>query len=144
MIRKLSTLCYSKMLSLSIAFIAFLKVYTNISAKPLVAGWYGVEVICLTPFSFMNFLNSSETNCHPLSVHICSGNPFLENIILNTKTVFSDVVVFIGTTLGYLECAIKNTESLNGPAKSTCTLCHGVDSHSHGCKGANGGEFWVL
>lgn len=37
--------------------------------------------------------------------------------------------------------AIKKMESLNGRAKSTCTRCHGVDGHSQGCKGANGGEF---
>ena len=31
-----------------------LKVWTNLSAKPFVAGWYGADVVCLTPFFFRN------------------------------------------------------------------------------------------
>ena len=36
-----------------------LRVWMNLSSKPLVAGWYGADVVRLTPFFFRNSWNSS-------------------------------------------------------------------------------------
>ena len=58
---------------------ACLKVGTALSARPFVAGWYGTDVIWRMPLDLTNAWNSSETNCTPLSLMICSGIPNLAN-----------------------------------------------------------------
>ena len=68
-----------------------LKVWMNLSAKPLVAGWYGADVVRLTPFFFRN--NSSEVNCGPLSLTSCSGSPFRANTVRRALTVLEVVAL---------------------------------------------------
>jgi len=86
----------------------------------------------------MNLLKCSATNWDPLSVQTCSGSPFRVNMVHSTTIVFSVVVDDILITSGHLEwasMAMRNIESKNGLAKSTWTLCHGEEGHSHGCWG---------
>ena len=47
----------------------------------------------------------------------------------------------------WLSTTIRNILPINGPAKSMCTLYHGIFGQSHGCKGAGWGllrDFWQL
>lgn len=58
---------------------------------------------------------------------IVAGSPFLENWILKTSTVCSDVVVFIFVTSAHFEqestkIIVKNMAHRKGPAKSMWTL----------------------
>lgn len=62
-------------LSLSTLLIARSKDCTNLSACPLVHGWYGVDVMCLIPFSARNCLNSADMNCGSLSETTSFGMP---------------------------------------------------------------------
>ena len=66
---------------------ACLNVYTALSARPFVAGWYGADVIWWMPLDLTNAWNSSETNCAPLSLTICAGIPNLANKSRRTSMV---------------------------------------------------------
>ena len=61
--------------SCSLAFVAFLKVWTSLSMVPFVEGCYGALLMCFVPFILVNAANSSHTNWGTLSDTICSGNP---------------------------------------------------------------------
>lgn len=77
---------------------ACLKVCTNHSAKPFVAGWYGVDRMCLI---------------------------VVVKSLLISSTVLVAVVEFICTTYVHLECASTTTRNIspkNGPAKSTASV----------------------
>ena len=103
--------------------------------------------MCLIPFSRTNCPNTSEVNCAPLSVTICSGKPWVENIFLSSTIVLSAVVVIIGITSGHFEWAsttIRYDLSMNGPAKSTCKRCQGRDGQVHGCRVDGAGLFLRL
>ena len=58
---------------------ACLKVCTVLSAGVFVAGWYGADVIWRILLDLTSARNSSETNCVPLSLKICSGIPNVAN-----------------------------------------------------------------
>ena len=49
-------------------FLADLRLCTQRSARPLLAGWYGVDVMCLIPFLLKNSWNSSDLNYGALSL----------------------------------------------------------------------------
>ena len=98
---------------------AFLKVCTVVSAIPFVAGWYGAEVIWQMPLDLTNAWNSSETNCEPLSLTICSGIANLANKSCTTSMVVPEVVELTGITSSHLLCAsttTRNIEFWNGLA----------------------------
>ena len=58
------------------AFLRYvLKVWTALSARPLVAGWYGAEVLCRIPLRRMNSSNSELVKADPLSDTNSSGMP---------------------------------------------------------------------
>ena len=91
---------------------------------------------------FTNFVKSSDVNCDPLSVNICSGIPCIANNCRNTIMVLAVEVCGISTTSAHLEWAsttIKKNFSKNGPAKSKWILCQGQLGHTQGCKGALSG-----
>ena len=47
----------------------------------------------------------------------------------------------------WLSTTVRDILPINGPAKSMCTLCHGILGQSHGCKVAGWGllrDFWQL
>ena len=116
-----------------------LKVWMNLSAKPLVAGWYGADVVRLTPFFFRNSWNSSEVNCDPLSLTNCSSSPFRANTVRRASTVLEVVALeCMIITSGHFEVASTTTKNViprNGPAKPMWIRCQEVDGHYHGCKG---------
>ena len=102
--------------------------------------------MCLILFPFTKDLNSAEVNCGPLSVTICSGSPYAANSSRSLTTVFDVDVVVISKTSGHLEWAsmmTKNEVPIKRPAKSRCSLCHGLAGQVHGCDGARGGACLV-
>ena len=105
-----------------------LNVCTIRSAAPLLAGWYGATLMCLTPFFLRKTSNSSLLNCGPLSLTICTGIPYLQNKSLRTSIVAAAVVLFIRIISGHFECASTTTKKFlpSFSAKSICTLHHGV------------------
>ena len=127
-----------------------LNVWTKRSAWPLDRGWYGATSVCLIPFAFINLQNSSEVNCEPLSLTSCCGMPYRANISRRFAIVASIVMLGIISTSNHsewLSTTIRNILPMNGPAKSMCTLYHGIFGQSHGCKGAGWGllrDFWQL
>ena len=124
---------------------AFLSVYTALSAKPFVAGWYGAEVICLTPFLFKNVRNSALVKAVPLSDTTVSGNPCVANTDLRTERTFPELVEDTMCASIHFECASTNTKKIfpiKGPAWSTWILDQGRVGHSQGCKGVGAGDFW--
>ena len=71
--------------------------------------------------------------------NICSASPYAATSSRSLTAV--DVVVFSKTS-GHLEWAsmmTKNEVPIKGPAKSRCSLCHGLAGHVHGSDGAHGG-----
>ena len=46
----------------------------TLSAWPFEEGWPGEHLMCLTSFSFRNWLNSSDWNCGPLSAASCASS----------------------------------------------------------------------
>ena len=57
--------------------------------------------------------------------------------------VFSEVIEDIMWASSHLECAstmMRYVCPINGPEKSRCRWLHAWEGHSHGCKGAVGGE----
>ena len=54
--------------------------WTARSAKPLVEGWYGVDVTWWMPFLSMNWRNSTLVKLGTLLVTIFCGNPWVEKI----------------------------------------------------------------
>ena len=98
---------------------ACFKICTNLSARPLVAGCYGADVIRRIPLDLMKAWNSSELTCGPLSLTICSGIPNLANRSCRTSKVLLVVVELTGISSGHLLCAsttTKNNELWNGRA----------------------------
>ena len=64
------------------------------------------------------------------------GNEQQMHVFRISITVLSAVVTVMGMTSGHLLCAstiIKKCCPMKGPAKSTWTLCHGLDGQLHGC-----------
>ena len=57
------------------AFSEHFNVCTNLSARPLVAGWYGADRMCLMWFLCRNCVNSDDINCSPFSETSCSTKP---------------------------------------------------------------------
>ena len=95
--------------------------FTNLSAAPLLAGWYGADFMCFIPFCAINRAKSSATNYGPLSVTTCFGSPFLEKMLRRTAMVLVAVAVVMIITSGHFECASNTISSIlpkNGPAKS--------------------------
>ena len=88
---------------------ACLKVCTALSARPFVAGWCGADVIWRMPLDLKNAWNSSETNCAPLSLMICSGIPNLANKSHRTSMVELEVLELTEITSGHLLCASTTT-----------------------------------
>ena len=54
-----------------------LAVFTADSILPLALLWWGEVVVCSMPQLLVNFLNSLESNCGPLSLTNCLGMPYL-------------------------------------------------------------------
>ena len=127
-----------------------LNVWTKRSVWPLDRGWYRATRVCLIPFAFINLQNSSGVNCEPLSITSCCGMPYRANISRSFAIVASLVMLGIISTSNHFEwlsTTIRNILPMNGPAKSMCTLYHGIFGQSHGCKGAGWGllrDFWQL
>ena len=84
-------------------FMADLKLCTQRSARPLLAGWYGADVMCLIPFLLRNSWNSSDLNCGPLSLTNWAETPYLANKFWSFSMVFAEVVVFIFSISNHLE-----------------------------------------
>ena len=80
---------------------ACLKIFTALSARPFVAGWYGADVIWRMPLDLTNAWHSSEKNCAPLSLTICSGISNLANESRRTSMVEYEVLELTGITSGY-------------------------------------------
>ena len=136
--KKLAIFLFSDINSSFIVFKLCLKVLTNLSAKPFVAGRGGADLKCVMPFVFIKFWNLMEVNCCQLSETICSGRPFRANTIRRISIVFIAVILFIGKTSGHLECTstiVRNCFSSRGTVKSMWILCHCLLGHSHGWMG---------
>lgn len=120
-------------------FVADLKLHTQFSARPLMAGWYGADVKCLIWFLSRNIWNSSDWNCGPLPLTNLDGTPYWVNKFCSFSVVFVEVMVSIFSTLNRLQWAsttIKSMQPRMGLAKSIWIHCQGDDSHSHRCTGA--------
>ena len=131
----MASVCSSGTPSSRPASSACLTVCTSRSAAPLLAGWYGEERMCFTPFIRRKASSSSDTNCGPLSDINCSGNPYLAKVSRSLVIVLFAVVLDIVYTSSHLECASVITSSicpLTGPAKSTWIRCHSTVGHAHG------------
>lgn len=82
---------------------AYLKVWTNLSAKPLDDGWYEDTNILGIPFCCRNSLYSTDWK-GGLSLTIWAGRPYLAKTLRKALQVAPAVVVFIGpNTSGHLE-----------------------------------------
>ena len=116
-------LCFYHLFTSVSLFIADLKLCTQCSARPLIAGWYVASERCLLLYLFRNIWKSSDINCGPLSPTYWDGTPYLVNRLCNFSMVFVEVVVsFFFPTSSLLEWAsitIKNMQPRKGPAKST-------------------------
>lgn len=103
-----------------------LKDLTNLSAAPLLAGWYGAVVKCSILYDDKYFFNSADVNGGPLSVTIKSQYPYVLKI--SSKQSISEaalVLDFIFLTIANFDFASTTTSHLNprnGPAKSACNL----------------------
>ena len=64
-----------------------LSVWMARSARPLVEGWYGADLMCLMPLNFINVWNSSLVKTVPLSETMKSGMPWVSNIPLSFSVV---------------------------------------------------------
>ena len=87
----------------------------------------------------MNWVNSSEVNCVPLSETNCSGNPYREKRERITSMVLSQVVLDMVITSGHFECestTMRKVLPRKGPAKSTWRRFHGASGQTHRCSGA--------
>ena len=82
---------------------AVLKLCTQRSARPLLAGWYGADEICLIPFLVRNSLNSSDFVLPPLSLTNWAGTPYLANKFWRFSMVFDEIVVSILSIYNHLE-----------------------------------------
>ena len=128
-------------------FHGFLERFDKSLSQPVGRGVVGAEWICFTPFSWKNSDNSAEMNCGSLSETNCSGEPYTANRCLRTSMVLCTLVEVISYTSGHLEWAsttMKNILCKNGPAKSTCIRCQGLDGHVHGWSGADVGACLML
>ena len=129
-------LCFYHLFTSVSLFIADLKLCTQCSARPLLAGWYVASERCLLPYLLRKIWKSSDINCGPLSPTYWDGTPYLVNRLCNFSMIFVEVVVSIFSISSLLEWAsitIKNMQPRKGPAKSTWTRCQGADDHSHRC-----------
>ena len=91
----------------------------------------------------MNWVNSSEVNCVPLSETSCSGNPYQEKREHIISMVLCEVVLDMVITSGHFECAstmMRKVLPRKGPAKSTWRRFHGASGQTHGCSGVTAGE----
>ena len=89
-----SNTCFSKLL---------FSIWTNLSAAPFDAGWYGATKVCFTPFFFRKFLKTAAVNCGPLSDTTSSGKPCAANNVHNVLQVLSAVVLFISNISNHFE-----------------------------------------
>ena len=83
-------LCFYHLFTSVSLFIADLKLCTQYSARPLLAGWYVASERCLLPYLLRK---SSDINCGPLSPTYRDGTPYLMNRVCNFSVVFVEVVV---------------------------------------------------
>jgi hypothetical protein len=107
-----------------------------LTCLPLVAGWYGADVICLIPFLFKNVRNSALVKAVPLSDTTVSGKPCVANTDLNTG-IFPELVEDTTCASIHFECESTNTKKIfpiKDPAWSMWILDQGRVGHSHGCK----------
>ena len=79
-------LCFYHLFTSVSLFIADLKLCTQCSARPLLAGWYVASERCLLPYLLRKIWKSSDVNCDPLSPTYWDGTPYLVNRVCN----FSD------------------------------------------------------
>ena len=118
------------------------------STNPLVAGWYGTDITCSTPFWRKKFLNSQLIKVGPLSDTTLSGKPNWAKIVLRRWMAVCAIIVGIGWSSNHLECAsitTKNIWPLKGPVKSMWRCDHDWLGHFQGISGANcglGHKFW--
>ena len=91
--------------------------------------------VTLHPVHFHEFLKTSR---HKLGIII--RDKLFRNSIESkypTQLLYSALGM-----LSTLECASTTSKNIlpsKGPAKSTCTHCHGLVGHNQGCKGEDGG-----
>ena len=78
------------------------------SSIPLVAEWYGTDLMCLMPFLPMNVLNSSAVNWGLLLLTSCSVKPYVANSSISSSIVLVVLVVVFGTASGHLESVHNN------------------------------------
>ena len=93
--------------------------------------------MCLIPFAFINLQNSPKVNCEPLSLTSCCGMPYRANISRRFAIVASIVMLGIISTSNHFEwlsTTVRNILPINGPAKSMCTLYHGIFCHPTGVR----------
>ena len=86
-------LCFYHLFTSVSLFIADLKLCTQCSARPLLAGWYVASERCLLPYLLRKIWKSSDINCGPLSPTYRDGTPYLMNRVCNFSVVFVEVVV---------------------------------------------------
>ena len=73
--------------------------------RPLVTGWYAVVRMCLEPSICMSCIQSTDSNCDPLSVVMVDGTPIkLNNLSTPTEAWITDcaVISLIGMASGHL------------------------------------------
>ena len=67
--------------------------------------------MCLILFAFMNLVNSSDTNCDPLSLTTCCGIPHRANKFRSWSIFWVVVVPSIIITLGHFKYASTATKT---------------------------------
>lgn len=120
------------------AFSACFIVWTNLSARPFVAGWCGVDLVCCTPLACRKASISCETRWGPSSETSSVGDPNRLHISLSASMVFSVVVDFLIATSGHLLHHLRNPKRKT--QRSICTWCHGFCGDSQGWMGASGSD----
>lgn len=103
-------------------FNASLNVWTALSARPFVEGWYAVHFTCLIPLREVKVWNSLLVKVLPLSVTNILGSPCVENTWRKNWMVFLEVVEGMIAISGHLEWAstrMTNIFPWKGPAKLT-------------------------
>ena len=124
-----------------------LTTWTARSASPLVAGWYGADSRCLTPFCLRNIWNSLLVKQVPLSDTMLSGTPNRAKRQRSSSITTLDAEPDVGIASIHFEWASMMSRIMwpwTGPAQSICSLAQGRVGHVQGCIGVAGGLAWTF
>ena len=109
-------------------FKPFLSIWTSRSASLFEAGWYGAEVVCFIPLILRIALNSWLVRPVPSLVTMVSGKPNLAKSVTPQWQLLM-MWQLVSINLEWVSMATRMVFPWKGPAKSRCSLAHGLVGH---------------